>query len=449
LKIRLFVTVAGIAFAMAASQSLAGGKDDLAAAQVADQRGDRATAIALYTNALGSGLLTENEQAIAYRGRALNEREQRQFDKAIADQTEAIKRTPNEATAFVERGSTYAYIGRNDAALADFTAAIGLEPNDVTALTDRGAILIGQRDYAHALTDLNAAVAAEPNNVDAILNRAAALRGLGDKDGAIVDFGTVARLRPDDAIAYYERANTYRDKGDTARSIADYNTAIRLRPDYVDAFNDRGLTYQLSGQYPKALGDFETAIRLAPNDPDAYFNRAKLYRNLGQYDDAIADYNLLISLSPRFPPAYNGRAYANFHAGRFDAAANDFGRSLVLAPAQPYPVLWLHLARLRTHRPDAEEFAANVKAIAGTGWPAPIAVYLTHSITSAALLTAAARGDSATRSDRLCDANFFLGEEALAKNQKATARRFFLEGKRRCMNASPSYTGAVAELKHR
>jgi tetratricopeptide (TPR) repeat protein len=431
---------------LAAPAAFASGKDDLAAAQAADQRGDHTTAISLYTNALGSGVLTAREQAAAYRGRALDERDQQQFEKAIADQTEAVKRTPDDEMAFVERGATYAYVGRIDAALADFTAAIGLKPNDVTALTDRGAILVEQRDYARALTDLNAAVTAEPNNIDAILNRAAALRGLGDKDSAIVDFNAVIRLRPDVAAAYYERGNTYRDKGDAARSIADYNAAIRLKPDYVDAFNDRGLTYQLSRQYPKALSDFGT---LAPNDPDPYYNRAKLYRDLGQYDHAIADYNVLISLSPRFPPAYNGRAYANFHAGRFEAAANDFKRSLMLASAQPYPILWLHLARLRLHQLDTEEFTANLKGIAGTEWPAPIASYVAHRITAAELLTTAARGDAATRPDRLRDADFFLGEDALANRQKATARRLFLDARRSCLIASPSYTGALAELRQR
>jgi tetratricopeptide (TPR) repeat protein len=299
------------------------------------------------------------------------------------------------------------------------------------------------------LADLNKAVAAEPRNIEAILNRAAALRGLGDRDHAIADFDAVIKLRPDVASAYYERGNTYREKGDMTRAIADYSSSIRLKPDYIDAFNDRGLTYQFSKRFSKAFSDYATAIRLAPNDPDPYYNRAKLYRDLGQYDNAIADYNELIALTPRFPPAYNGRAYTNFHAGRFDAAVNDFRRSLAMTPGQAYPILWLHVANLRAQEDDNEELAANVKAIDNHAWPAPIASYFTRSLSAAGLIAEARHGNFTQRADWICDTDFFLGEDALAKRQKALARHYFLEASKTCRTASPSLTGAMVELRHR
>jgi tetratricopeptide (TPR) repeat protein len=256
----LFVAVSGIFFVTAGGRSLGSGKDDLAAAQAADQRGDHATAISLYTNARGSGVPTEKEQAASYRGCALDERDQQQFEKAIADQTEAIKRTRDDEMAILERGAIYPYLGRIDATLVDFTTAIGLKPNDVTALTDRGAIL---------------AVTSEPSAIGAILNRAAALRGLGDRDSAIADINAVIRLRPDVAAAYYERGNTYRDKSDAARSIADYNTSMRLKPDYVDALTTaaRRINSQNNIQRPSAISEqpfvsrrmITTHITIAPS----------------------------------------------------------------------------------------------------------------------------------------------------------------------------------------
>ena len=272
---------------------------------------------------------------------------------------------------------------------------------------------------------------------------------MGENDSAIADLDRVIRLRPDLAGGYYERGNAFRDKGDTERAIADYSSAICFKSDYAEAFNDRGLTYQMVRQYAKAIADLSAAIRLAPNRPDAYYNRARVYRDLGQYDNAITDYDAVIYFSPRFPPAYNGRGYTNFHAKRFEAAAGDFTRSLLLAPEQPYPALWLHLARLRARQFDNGEFAANLKTITSNEWPAPIAAYLTHRITSAELLAAAAQGETSTRSDHICDADFFLGEDALANCQKATARRLFVDAQRNCLVESPSYTGALAELDHR
>lgn len=438
---------------VAAPFARADGKADLAAAQAADQRQDSAAAIPLYTSALASDALSAAERSNALRGRAVAERDQHQFEKAIADDTEAIKLDADDEQAFVDRATAYAYGGNVEAALADLATAIDLKPTDVTALIDRGAIYAAQHDYARALGDLDAAVKVEPDNLGAMLNRAAAYHGLGDNDKAIADLDRVIRLRPNLAGAYYDRGNAWRDKGsdkdNIGRAIADYSIAIKLKADYADAYNNRGTAYQLAGQYPKALADFATAIRLAPNDPSAYYNRAKVYRDLGQFDNAIADYDSLLFLSSNFPGGYNGRAYANFAAGRFAATANDLKRSLTLDPKQAYPILWLHLARLRLHQADGDEFAANLAQFQVQAWPRPLAAFLARKLSGAELLMAAQLGDVKTRANRLCDANFFLGEDAIVAGQKRNARRYFLAARQVCPMSSPSYTGMVAELRGR
>jgi tetratricopeptide (TPR) repeat protein len=425
------------------------GKSDLAAAQAADRRHDSAAAILLYTRALAAGGLSPDEQVAALHARALDERDQHHFDRAIADDTEIIRLRPDDEQAFVDRATVYAYSGNLDAAVADLNVAIGLQPTDVTALIDRGAIFAAQHDYRRALADLNAAVKADPDNLGALLNRAAAYHGLGDNSQAIADLDAVIKRRPTLAGAYYDRGNAWRGKADLQRAVADYSTAIKLKPDYADAYNNRGTAYQLAGQYPKALADFAVAIRLAPNDPSAYYNRAKVYRDLGRYDDAVADYDSLLYLTPNFASGYNGRAYANFAAGRFAATANDLKRSLAIDGKQSYPVLWLHLARLRSHQSDSDEFAANLGRLDTRTWPRPIASFLARRLSAAELLMAAQLGDAKTRANRVCDANFFLGEDAVAAGQASDARRYFQAARKACPTASPSYTGAIAELRRR
>jgi tetratricopeptide (TPR) repeat protein len=448
-SISLVTAVLGLAVLLAAPMARADGKGDLAAAQAADQRHDSAAAIPLYTSALASGALSPDEQSTALHTRALDERDQHHLDRAIADDTEAIKLKPDDEQAFVDRATTYAYSGNIDAAIADLNTAIDLKPTDVTALIDRGAVYAAQHDYERSLADLNAAVKAEPDNLGAILNRAAAYHGLGDNDKAIADLDTVIRLRPNLAGAYYDRGNAWRDKSNIQSAIADYGMAIKLKPDYADAYNNRGTAYQLAGQYPKALADFAVAIHLAPNDPSAYYNRAKVYRDLGQYDDAVADYDSLLYLTPNFPGGYNGRAYANFAAGRYAATANDLKRSLGLDGKQVYPILWLHLARLRLHQNDSDEFAANLGKIEIRVWPQPITAFLAHRLSGAELLMAAQLGDAKAAPDRVCDANFFLGEDAVTAGQAKNARRYFLAARKACPVSSPSYAGTVAELRRR
>ena len=58
-------------------------------------------------------------------------------------------------------------------------------------------------------------------------------------------------------------------------------------------------------------------------------------------------------------------------------------------------------------------------------------------------------GDAKTRANRVCDANFFLGEDALAAGQARNARRYFQTARQNCATSSPPYTGTVAELHRR
>jgi tetratricopeptide (TPR) repeat protein len=446
--LRVAATV-GLAGFLAVAIAWADGKGDLAAAQAADQRHDAVAAVPLYTSALAAGTLSLEDQLTALHRRALDERDQRHLDRAIADETEAIKLKPDDAQAFVERATIYAYSGNMDAAIADLDTAIGLKPADLTALIDRGAVFAAKHDYTRALADFNTAVKADPENLGAILNRAAAYHGLGDNDRAIADLDTVIKLRPTLAGAYYDRANAWRDKSNIQRALADYSTAIKLKPDYADAYNNRGTAYQLAAQYQKALADFVVAIRLAPNDPSAYYNRAKVYRDLGQYDDAVADYDSLLYLTPNFAGGYNGRADANFAAGRFAATANDLKRSLGIDGKQVYPILWLHLARVRLRQNDHDEFSANLGRFQTRTWPQPIGAFLARQLSGAELMLAAQLGDAKTRPDRLCDANFFLGEDALSTGQAKNARRYFQAARTACPVSSPSFTGTVAELTRR
>ena len=79
-------------------------------------------------------------------------------DKAIADQSEAIRQTPKFSTAYVGRGVAFrlafARKGDYDKAIADYNEAIRLNPKDAAAYFNRGVIFRkrakGQKENAEA-----------------------------------------------------------------------------------------------------------------------------------------------------------------------------------------------------------------------------------------------------------------------------------------------------------
>jgi tetratricopeptide (TPR) repeat protein len=56
----------------------------------------------------------------------------RDYDRAIADYSQAIRLDPKYAVAYINRGISYEAKGDNDRAIADYDQAIRLDPKDAT-----------------------------------------------------------------------------------------------------------------------------------------------------------------------------------------------------------------------------------------------------------------------------------------------------------------------------
>src|SRR5262249_16118803 len=61
----------------------------------------------------------------------------RDYDRAVASASEAMRHDPRSPQAFFYRGNAYARKGDNDRAIADYSEAIRLNPNDAIAFSNR------------------------------------------------------------------------------------------------------------------------------------------------------------------------------------------------------------------------------------------------------------------------------------------------------------------------
>ncbi|MFX7155978.1 hypothetical protein ABTI15_19920, partial [Acinetobacter baumannii] len=61
----------------------------------------------------------------------------------------------------------------------------------------------------------------------------------------------------------------------------------------------------------------------------------------------------------------------------FDASFEDLKIAVRLRPSNPYPVIWLHIARLHAQDQDDDEFGENAARIKRDFWPpAVVDLYL-------------------------------------------------------------------------
>jgi tetratricopeptide (TPR) repeat protein len=339
----------------------------------------------------------------------------------------------------VEAARAAAGRGDNDEAIRLYTAAI--ESGTLTdsrlaaAYADRGAIHGHKREFDAEIADCDAALRLWPGYAHAYVHRAFAYREQKQLDLAIADLDVAIGLKPDYAVAYEQRGDAYLAKHDYDRAIASYDEAVRLQPDYAEAYYYRGVTYRRRGQLERALADVNAAIRLKPDLAEAYLTRALLADTMGQHDTAMADFATAIRLKPDNPTAYGSRGGRELYEGHRAEAAADFEQANRLNPSNAYAVLWLHLARAKAGTDDAAEFSRNLAKVDRGTWPGPILSLYRGEVTPEQTRAAITADDPERRRNQECDADFFIGEYDLLRNDAAAAQPLL----RRAAESCPAF----------
>jgi len=155
------------------------------------------------------------------------------------------------ADDFIKSGNDAYYKKDYKKAIADFTEAIRLNPNSVTAYLKRGE--------ATALDNFF------------MPDKATAER-------IIADFTEVIRLNPNSTAGYYSRGQIYNWSviRDYDKAIADFTQCIRFDPKHIDAYRHRAKTYYEMGDYKQAREDVNKVLQISPNNQVAKDLDAKL-----------------------------------------------------------------------------------------------------------------------------------------------------------------------------
>jgi len=168
------------------------------------------TSIAACSLLIESNRLSTADLAVTYNYRGVAYARSGEFDRAIADFGEAIRRYPKSALfyPYINRGDAYKAKNDVDRAIADYSEAIRLDPKSALAYNKRAHVWERKREYDRAITDYTEAIRIDP-------------------DG--------------DGTTYYFRGVLYGLKRDLEPAIADFTAAIRLEPGLAAAYPSRGI----------------------------------------------------------------------------------------------------------------------------------------------------------------------------------------------------------------
>jgi lipoprotein NlpI len=301
---------------------------------------------------------------------------------------------------------------RNDAALAALARADQFHPEDLRFATARAGLSL---KLANQLTPagIDAAAKAAPGDVGLAMMHAELASAKKDHVTALADIDRVIAARPGAAQAWEMRASINVARPDFAAARVDVEHALLIDPKSPLVLRLRGVLRNNAGDHAGALADYEAARAIAPR-PDDPFVIGSTQFLLRQYGDAAA------SLARR-PPA---------------------------APEGLYWRIWRYLALARLNGMERAGGALGPGTPPGPGlpWPAPVIDFLRGSISDTTLLADAKRSQDARDQSQVCEAHFYLGEDAVLR-QRPDAVEQFRTAARECPVNFHEYEGATAELR--
>ena len=316
------------------------------------------------------------------------------------------------AVSLARHADTEHAAGRNDAALAALVRADQFAPEDLRfAMAHAGLAL----KLANQLTPagIDAASKASPDDVGVTMLRAELLLAKKDLPNTLAALDRVLAKRPEATLAWEMRATADVARPDFDAARADVERALRLDPKSQSALRLRGIVRNNAGDHAGALADYQAAHALAPRPEDPFVIGSTQFL-LRQFGEAAA------SLARRAPPAPDGT----------------------------YWRLWRYMALARLDGFERASGSLGPGTQAGTNapWPVPVVDFFHGTIDAASLLDAARRAQAARDLSQVCEAHFYLGEDALLR-QRGDATALFRQAVQECPKNFHEYEGAVAELR--
>ena len=261
-------------------------------AEVAMERGDTATCLALIDTALSVN---------AYDGQALVMRSSINLQRgnyALAEQEmdKALVQLPRVAGIYINRALARFHQNNLRGAMADYDHALELEPNNYIGHFNRGLLRAEVGDDNHAIEDFDFVLRVEPDNMMALFNRALLLDNTGDYRGAIRDISAVIAEYPDFLIGYQQRAAIRRKIGDTYGAERDEFKVMQSRMQARAGKKDK-TTHKTRKKSERDINSYSALVEADTEEPQRQY--ASVYRG------RVQDHRVELSPQPLFVISYH------------------------------------------------------------------------------------------------------------------------------------------------
>lgn len=278
----------------------------------------------------------------------------------------------------------------------------------------------------------------EPDNALAWRWQGEAEAAGGDLGAALEAATKAVDLDPCNPAARVVRASVAERKGDLRRAFDDYTAILAREPRNATILRLRGDLLMNAAEFTAAVADYEAALATGSQDEDLLLNHGGMMQEFGRFREAIADYNRILARDKENLEALVARGYSEFLLADYAAAEPDLATGATL---NANAAAWTFLARARLGKADAARgFVEATQKLPRQSWIGLVAQLLEAGAPDERVFAAA--GDDP---ERRCNVFFYLGELALARNDRARAKDMFEKGADACPKDPVRTNGSLRE----
>jgi serine/threonine protein kinase/Tfp pilus assembly protein PilF len=212
-----------------------------------------------------------------------------------------------------------------------------------------------------------------------------------------------------------------------AKALAQADEALRMAPDLGEAHIARGRLYLADKDYDAALKEFKIAAVRSPNNAEVYHQIGVIYHQQGRWRDSLGATDRAQSLDPRNAEIAFHAGLNHFYVRDWATAGAGFHRALELQPTHGSAMILAGLTLVQQgDQVSAEKILRRLPT--GPEGGAVLARWdlamLQRDYTKAEKVLGEFAREYFFRS-KGSPKTFFLGRTALARGDRATARRYF------------------------
>ncbi len=224
------------------------------------------------------------------------------YNEAIKAFSKAIKKAPNDYSAWYSRAIAYQKAGMLEKAVKDFLKTDELNPKLMNTETSLADIYVRMKNYKAAEKIYKKVLFHNSKNAHAWSELGIIQAKHKQYMASIESFTNVLKIQSDSVQSaknygvWYSRALAYQRMGMLFKAIEDYEKALELNPGCTKCIERLAPAYIKVKKYKEAKDIYSIAIELQPDNASYYYERGLLNIQMGHKNIGCEDLNKSLEL---------------------------------------------------------------------------------------------------------------------------------------------------------